>query len=115
MRIGLAAVAMLFLSACGGGDAPAQGGSIAEEAPPHPGEKTYLQACFSCHAGGVGGAPRVGDTVSWQERLDKGRDVLLASTKNGLGTMPPMGLCGSCTDAEFEAVIDYMLLESGLE
>ena len=100
-----------FLAACSAENP----GSDGEKAAAHPGEQIYFQSCFSCHAGGVGGAPRTGDQVAWQERLDKGRDVLLQSTIDGIPpAMPEKGLCNSCTDAQLADVIDYMLVESGL-
>ena len=35
-------------------------------------------------------------------------DALLASVKNGLGAMPPTGLCADCTDKEYKELITYM-------
>ena len=102
-----------MLAACGG-----EGDAVAPDVaavPEHPGKSVYQQSCFSCHYGGIGGAPRVGDAEAWGERLAKGRDVLLASTLNGLGTMPAMGLCRDCTEDDLNAAIDYMLAESGVE
>jgi cytochrome c5 len=76
----------------------------------HPGEGTYNRSCFSCHAGGVGGAPIPGDEEAWAPRVAKGRDALLASVKEGMPPgMPPMGLCMSCSDEDLAAAIDYML------
>lgn len=97
-------LALAVLTGCGeGGD-----GSAAAEA--HPGEAIYNRSCFSCHAGGVAGAPIPGDAEAWAPRVAKGRDVLLTSVKDGMPPgMPPMGLCMTCTDEDFEAVIDYML------
>ena len=88
-------------------DASATAGS------PHPGEEIYNQFCFSCHASGVADAPRVGDVASWAPRAAKGKALLLASTKEGIPpSMPAMGMCFSCSDAELEAVIDFMISPS---
>lgn len=90
-----------LLSGCG------EGGEVAEA---HPGESIYNRSCFSCHAGGVGGAPIPGDTEAWAPRAAKGTEALVASVRDGMPPgMPPMGLCMSCTDEDFALVIDYML------
>jgi cytochrome c5 len=82
----------------------------ADAGPRHPGEQIYLNTCFSCHAAGVAGAPRVGDAEAWALRAEKGRDALLASTVDGIAPgMPPKGLCQDCTDEELGQAIDYML------
>lgn len=107
--LGMALIAVV--SGCGGEDA--QRSSAAT--PPQPGRTIYLQACISCHASGMAGAPRVGDQMAWQRRMEKGRAVLLRSTKAGLGAMPAMGLCGHCSDEQLEQAIDYMLAESAVE
>lgn len=85
-------------------------GDVSEVSEAHPGEAVYNRSCFSCHAGGVAGAPIPGDTEAWAPRVAKGRDVLLQSVKEGMPPgMPPMGLCMSCSDEDLEVVIDYML------
>lgn len=85
-------------------------GDAGEVTEAHPGEAIYNRSCFSCHAGGVAGAPIPGDTEAWAPRVAKGRDVLLQSVKEGMPPgMPPMGLCMSCSDEDLEVVIDYML------
>ncbi len=112
LRACLSVALVLVLAACGGEQNGAQG----EVAAVHPGEGIYLRSCFSCHASGVAGAPRVGDTVAWRERLAKGREVLLKSTVEGMPPgMPAKGMCFDCTDAQFMDAIDYMLVKSGVE
>jgi len=68
----------------------------------------YERACFLCHARAGSGAPLVGDAAAWAPRLSKGRDALVAQVKQGLGGMPPRGLCPDCTDADFAALIAFM-------
>ncbi len=76
----------------------------------HPGEAVYNRSCFSCHAGGVAGAPVPGDAEAWAPRIAKGRAALLQSTKEGIAPgMPAMGLCNSCTDEQLADAIDFML------
>lgn len=100
-RLLVPAFILAALTGCG------EGGEAGQT---HPGEATYNRSCFSCHAGGVAGAPVPGDTEAWAPRLAKGRAALLQSVKEGMPPgMPPMGLCMSCSDEDFEQVIDYML------
>lgn len=68
----------------------------------------YQSACFACHMSGAAGAPKTGDAAAWAPRLEKGMDVLIASIRNGMGAMPPTGLCADCTDEEYQALIEYM-------
>jgi cytochrome c5 len=77
--------------------------------PAHPGEQVYTRFCFSCHAAGVAGAPKVGDPAAWAPRIAKGREVLLTGTIDGIPPgMPPKGLCSECSDEELAAAVDYM-------
>ena len=76
---------------------------------PMSGQAVYDQFCFACHASGVGGAPLLGDAGQWQARVDKGMDELMASTLNGLNTMPPKGTCMNCSDDELSDAVTYML------
>ena len=72
------------------------------------GEALYKQACAVCHVAGVAGAPKFGDKAGWAPRLAKGVDVLVQSSINGLGAMPPRG-GSSASDAEIHAAVEYML------
>lgn len=71
-------------------------------------QEIYNQACIACHSSGAAGAPKTGDVAAWKPRLDKGMDVLLATTKSGIGAMPPKGMCMDCTDDEYIALIKFM-------
>ncbi|MDY6890590.1 MAG: c-type cytochrome [Pseudomonadota bacterium] len=73
------------------------------------GEELYNTKCSVCHVAGVAGAPKFGDAAAWAPRAAKGLDGLLASAKNGLNAMPPMGTCMDCSDEELKAAIQYML------
>jgi cytochrome c5 len=68
----------------------------------------YNKACVVCHASGVANAPKFGSAEDWKPRLAKGVDQLLVSVKNGLGAMPPRGMCADCADADYKALIAYM-------
>ncbi len=68
----------------------------------------YAGSCSTCHAAGVLGAPKSGDTAAWAPRLKQGRTELLNHVKNGYKNMPARGLCDTCTDADYTALIDMM-------
>lgn len=68
----------------------------------------YKRSCVSCHATGAANAPRTGSVEDWAPRLEKGMDVMIESAINGMGGMPPMGLCMDCDEAQFEALINFM-------
>lgn len=114
---GLLACGLLVFGGCGEkATAPGASGSEAlasaepKSAPVIDGEKLYNRYCFSCHAAGIANAPKFGDSEAWKPRLAKGRELLLASVKNGIPPgMPAMGLCIGCSDEELAAVTDYML------
>jgi cytochrome c5 len=76
---------------------------------PKSGQAVYDQFCFACHATGASGAPLFADTDAWAPRIDKGMETLMSSTLNGLGVMPAKGTCMSCTDAELQAAVDYLV------
>lgn len=68
----------------------------------------YNSACATCHAAGVLGAPKTGDKAAWAPRLKKGLPTLVNNTKNGYKNMPARGLCDSCTDADYTALVELM-------
>ena len=73
----------------------------------------YQSTCFACHGTGQAHAPVVGDVIEWEIRLEKGIDILVQNTINGLnGMMPPRGLCVDCSDNELKIIVEYMLDES---
>ena len=76
---------------------------------PLSGEEVYNQFCFACHATGVSDAPLLGNAEQWGPRVDKGMDVLMQSTLNGLNAMPARGTCATCSDEELQAAVEHML------
>ncbi len=94
----------LALTGCGG----EQGSE-----PVNAGQRIYQQYCYSCHAAGVAGAPRVGSAEAWAPRIAKGRQALIDSALHGVPPgMPPKGLCSSCSRDQIAAAIDYMIGQS---
>lgn len=73
------------------------------------GKKIFNISCISCHVSGAASAPRSRVAKDWHEPLAKGLDVLYANAINGVNDMPARGLCGSCSDEEIKAAVDYML------
>lgn len=71
-------------------------------------EARYNKSCVFCHGSGAAGAPVKGDQAAWAPRLEKGMDALLQSTRQGVGGMPPGGMCGDCSDDDYRALIEYM-------
>lgn len=67
--------------------------------------------CNVCHSAGVAGAPKLDDKEAWANRLAKGDEELLASVRNGLNAMPPMGTCMDCTDEDLATLIDLMTID----
>lgn len=82
--------------------------AFAMTAQAEPNMQKYNKSCVVCHDQGVAGAPKIGDAAAWESRLTKGMDVLMASVKNGLNAMPPMGMCFDCSDDEYMELITYM-------
>ena len=85
------------------------GSAVAVASSPMSGGEIYNQYCFVCHATGVSDAPRLGDTGAWQPRVDKGMDMLMETTLNGINAMPPKGTCMNCSDDELGSAVTYML------
>ncbi len=69
-------------------------------------------ACMGCHAAGVLGAPKVGSADDWSARVGQGMAALVASAKNGKGSMPPQAAL--MDEAGLQAAISAMLEKSGV-
>lgn len=76
---------------------------------PKSGEEIYTSTCLACHGTGAAGAPKLGDAAAWAPRIAAGMDSLIANATNGLKAMPPKGLCMSCSDAELQSAIEYLV------
>ncbi len=73
------------------------------------GKEVYDVACTTCHAIALAGAPKFGDRLSWGERANEDLDHLVETVTNGLGGMPPMGMCMDCSQEELTNAVQYML------
>ena len=80
------------------------------------GKQVYDAGCVACHGAGIAGAPRVGDSGAWVDRIGAGLDSLVAHAINGFqgsqGMMPAKGGNPSLSDEEIEAAVEYMVAES---
>lgn len=81
------------------------------------GKAVYEKACFTCHAMGVAGAPKLGSKDDWVARISQGTEVLYKHSIEGFtgakGVMPPRGGFMALSDDEVRAAVDYMVGESG--
>ena len=115
-------LASAILSACGNKEspdasasAPADAASTAVDAPSAgtvvdvaAGAKLYESVCATCHAEGVGKAPRLGKREDWEARISQGEDALTQSVINGKGIMPAKGTAMDATEPELRAAVRYM-------
>lgn len=77
------------------------------------GDAVYSTKCFTCHATGAAGAPKLGDAAEWTARIDaRSLDGLYDGAINGFKGMPAKGLCMDCSDDEIKAAVDHMLANS---
>ena len=72
-------------------------------------KQIYSDSCAACHDSGALNAPKKGDKARWQAlKQQKGMDGLVKSVKSGMVQMPAGGLCSSCSDKDYRALIEYM-------
>ena len=80
------------------------------------GPQVYNSACIACHGSGVGGAPIVGDSAQWTDRIAQGMDTLSKHALEGFtgsaGYMPPKGGRLDLSDDEVIGAVEYMAGES---
>ena len=80
------------------------------------GKEVYAAACFVCHDAGSAGAPKLGDTDGWSDRIKQGNEILYTHAVKGFmgetGLMPPKGGRMDYSDDEVKAAVDYMVRES---
>ena len=78
------------------------------------GQQVYNNVCIACHSPpGVGGAPALGDSDAWAERIANGMDMLTDHALNGFsgktGVMPKKGERVDLSDEEVIAAVKYMV------
>lgn len=108
---GLMIIATLYVASASIADDGAKSIQLAQLTDGFNAEATYMASCFACHSSGAAGAPKVGpgNAGEWAPRMEKGLDAVVANAINGLNTMPPKGLCFTCTDDDLKALVEYMV------
>ncbi|MDQ8038893.1 MAG: c-type cytochrome [Rickettsiella sp.] len=76
------------------------------------GKNIYQNHCAICHSKGIPDTPQLGDKLVWKPLIAKGLDSLFENTINGYKKMPPKGDCNTCSNAELEASVRYMVEKS---
>ena len=76
------------------------------------GEEVYKAQCVACHAAGVAGAPKFGDTGAWAPRIATGFESLWNSALKGKGAMGAQG-GGDYEDTEIGRAVVYMTAAAG--
>lgn len=107
----LPAMALLLLTACSSSeDRSHRITEYASQARPDDPQlaETYQRSCHTCHGTPDSGAPLTGDSKQWDPLLEKGMQALLSNVINGIGGMPPYGLCMDCSAEDFRALIRFM-------
>ena len=79
---------------------------------PVDGNKVYDGLCAACHAGGIAGAPKVGDKAGWKARIAQGDATLYEHAIKGIRGMPAKGGNPALSDAEVKAAVDLMVAQS---
>ena len=76
------------------------------------GEDVYKAQCVACHAAGVAGSPKFGDSAAWAPRIATGYEALLNSAIKGKGAMGPQG-GGDFEELEIGRAVVYMANAGG--
>jgi len=88
--------------------------SAAASVPDSP-KALYKAVCSACHATGVAGAPKFGDTAEWKPRLSaRGIDTLHQHALNGYKGMPAKGGHPELPDDLVKNTVNFMLKNADL-
>ncbi|MFZ9966098.1 MAG: c-type cytochrome [Steroidobacteraceae bacterium] len=83
---------------------------------PADGPATYEAVCGTCHANGIGGAPKMGDRQAWSTRIAQGTDTLnkhaIEGYQGSAGYMPAKGGRADLTDELVAQAVQYMVEQS---
>ena len=72
----------------------------------------YQQVCSACHAAGVAGAPKVGDTKKWAPLIAEGQVILTAHGYVGIRAMPAKGGKPDLALKDFAGALVHMVNQS---
>src|SRR5690554_5180938 len=73
------------------------------------GAMIYERVCGVCHDIGTAEAPRMIASEMGARLAEKGRDMLIQTSIDGLGAMPPRGGRMDLSDEQLAAAVDYMI------
>ena len=80
---------------------------------PKTGTELFTQTCSACHAQGIAGAPKAGDTAAWAPRIAQGKPTLYKHALDGYtgkaGVMPPKGGRPDVSDDIVRQAVDHMI------
>ena len=76
-------------------------------------DKIIKANCAMCHAGGLMGAPKIGDVALWAPRIAQGKDMLINNAIKGIRMMPAKGGNARLSDEEVAAAVISMANASG--
>lgn len=96
-------------SSCMSGDDCAAAPAPVAAAGPKSGKDVYGSFCTTCHAAGLMGAPKFGDSADWSSRAGKGIETLYTHAIGGFNSMPAKGMCAACSDDEIKGAVNYMI------
>jgi len=77
------------------------------------GQQVYDTTCTTCHAAGLAGAPKLGDTATWGGLINQGLGAMMKVALEGKGAMPARGGNPTLSDFEIERAVVYMANQSG--
>ncbi|HYE40581.1 MAG TPA: c-type cytochrome, partial [Ramlibacter sp.] len=76
------------------------------------GETVFKAQCAACHTTGAAGAPKLGDSASWANRIAQGFNTLVNSALKGKGAMPPQA-GGDYSDTEIARAVAFLANSAG--
>jgi len=77
------------------------------------GASVYQAVCSACHATGVAGSPKAGDSGAWSPRIAQGYDTLLSHAVNGIRAMAAKGGNPDLDNVEVARAVAYMANAAG--
>lgn len=81
-------------------------------AAPRSGDELITAVCSGCHAGGIMGAPMIGNKAQWTPRIAQGKPTLYQHAIGGIRGMPAKGGCATCSDDEIKAAVDILVAKA---
>ena len=105
--------AVIFMANNSGGTWKEPPAAVTAKGADRTGEEVVNLACAKCHATGVGGAPKIGDSAAWTPRVAKGLATVTQAALKGHGGMPARAGMADLSDVEIKRAIEYMF-NSGL-